>query len=139
METNSYIKIDDLMFLGDAIDLPYFDFVVGIEEIEPSYGVAYNNGDGNKLKNRLNSISRIAILHLSYQPLPPKKTSSKLLAQLNIQPVKSAYGIAVLDPDETEIQVKFKRTPSKFLGKDGIVEEDPKKLLRMLQDRLKEF
>jgi hypothetical protein len=139
MGSENYKKINDLLFLGDAIDLPYYDFVVGVEELDPSDGVAYNNGEGDKLKKRLNSISRPAILHLSYQPAPPKEALGSLLTEFNINYVKSAYGIAVLNPDKTECQVNFMRTPVEFLREDGIVEEDPCKLLRMLQDRLTEY
>ncbi len=121
MSHSSYTKIDDLLFLGDAVDLPYYDFVVGVEEIEPSDGVAYNNGDGAKLKARLRSISRTAILHLSYQPSPPKEVLGSLLKKAGLNHIQSAYGIAVLNPNETELQVNFVRTPEEFLGEDGVV------------------
>jgi len=136
---SSYTKIDDLLFLGEAIDLPYYDFVVGVEEIEPSDGKAYNNGDGKALKARLKNLQRTAILHLSYQPSPPTEVTGSLLKQAGLNFIKSAYGIAVLKPGEIELQVGFVRTPIELLGEDGVVEEDPEKLLKMLQARLQEY
>lgn len=133
-----YTKIDELMFLGDAIDLPYYDFVIGVEEIEPSDGVAYNNGDGTKLKARLESINRTAILHLSYQPSQPKEVLGLVLKQSELDYIKSAYGLAVLKPHEKDVQINFVRTPLEFLGEEGVVEEDPEKLLEMLKKRLEE-
>lgn len=135
-ETNYYDNITDLLFLGDAIDLPYYDFVVGIEAIEPSEGIAYNNGEGEALKDRLLTLDRKAILHLSYQPSPPKEQINSLLKQVKVNHIVAAIGIAIIDPSENGRQIQFVQTPLEFLDGEGIVEEHPEKLLNMLKQRL---
>jgi len=129
-------KITDLLFLGDAVDLPYYDFVVGIEAMEPSEGVAYNNGEGEAIKDRLLNLDRKAILHLSYQPSPPKESLDGLLKQINVNHIVAAIGIAIIDPTASGSQIQFVQTPLEFLDGDGIVEEHPEKLLNMLKQRL---
>jgi len=135
-KTNSYDKITDLLFLGDAVDLPYYDFVIGVEAIEPSEGVAYNNGEGESLKQRLINLDRKAILHLSYQPSPPKESLGGLLKKLNVNHIVADIGIAIIDPKESGRQIQFVQTPLEFLDSKGIVEEHPEKLLHMLKQRL---
>ncbi|GAA5141230.1 hypothetical protein [Thalassotalea piscium] len=129
-------KINDLLFLGDAVDLPYYDFVIGVETIEPSEGFAYNNGEGEALKERLLNLESKAILHLSYQPTPPKESLGGLLKQINVNHIVAAIGLAVIDPKESGSQIQFVQTPIEFLKGEGIVEEHPEKLLNMLKQRL---
>ena len=49
-------QITDLTFIGDAIDLPYYDFVVGVEPLSEGTSIAYNNGEGEALKSHLLSL-----------------------------------------------------------------------------------
>ncbi len=133
---NSYRKITDLLFLGEAIDLPYYDFVIGVETLDPRKGVAYNHDEGEKLKARLLSLESMAILHLSYQPAPPKEQLNDFLKKAEVNYVKAAIGIAIIDPLVSDNQVKYIQTPREFLSEKGIVEEHPEKLLNMLKERI---
>ncbi len=75
-------QITDLIFIGDAIDLPYYDFVVGVQPLSEGTSKAYNNGEGEALKSHLLSLNETTVLHLSHQPQPPKETAEHLLSRI---------------------------------------------------------
>lgn len=133
----AYNKIKDLLFLSDAIALPYYDFVVGIEEVDVE-AIAYNETDAELIKDHLLRLKGPTILHLSHQMAPPKDTLSSLLAKTNINHVGSRYGVAIIHPGE-DIEVQFIKTPKVLLDPPSVCEEDPEKLLNMLKRRLIEF
>lgn len=132
-------QITDLAFIGDAIDLPYYDFVVGVQPMSENSSKAYNNGEGEAFKSHLLSINETTVLHLSHQPQPPKERSEVLIdsiyERLEVKPIKSRYGIVILQPQHTQDQVTFVNTPKELLG-DGVVEESPETLLSMLKQRI---
>ena len=132
-------QITDLTFIGDAIDLPYYDFVVGVEPLSGGTSIAYNNGEGEALKTHLMSLNETTVLHLSHQPQPPKERSEDLIGsifnRLEVKPIKARYGIAILQPQHKQDQVTFVNTPEELLG-DGVVEESPETLLSMLKERI---
>lgn len=132
----AFKKIKDLLFLGDALALPYYDFVVGIEEVDVE-AVAYNSTDSELIKDHLLRLKGFTVLHLSHQMAPPNIVSS-LLAKANIKPVGSRYGIAIIQPGE-DVEVTFVKTPKSMLDPPSVCEEDPEKLLKMLKLRLVEF
>ena len=128
-------QITDLTFIGDAIDLPYYDFVVGVEPLSGGTSIAYNNGEGEALKTHLMSLNETTVLHLSHQPQPPKERSEDLIGsifnRLEVKPIKARYGIAILQPQHKQDQVTFVNTPEELLG-----EESPETLLSMLKERI---
>ena len=132
-------QITDLIFIGDAIDLPYYDFVVGVQPLSEGTSIAYNNGEGEALKSHLLSLNETTVLHLSHQPQPPKETSEHLLSSLfermEVKPIKARYGTVILQPQHKQGQVTLVNTPEELLG-DGVVEESPETLLSMLKQRI---
>lgn len=131
-----YERIEDLLFIGDAIDLPYYDFVVGIEQLNPSDGgVAFNHGEGEDFKRQLQSISRTAVVFLSHQPLPPKKALAGLVYQAGVKSMTAQLGLLHIDPAASSVQ--FIQTPDAMLNEsEGVVEASPSTLLDMLSERL---
>lgn len=132
-------QISDLSFIGDAIDLPYYDFVVGVQPMSKDSSIAYNSGEGEALKSHLLSLTETTVLHLSHQPQPPKERAADLLNgvfdRLDVKPIQARYAIAILQPQHTQDQVTFVNTPEELLG-DGVVEESPETLLSMLKQRI---
>lgn len=132
-------NISDLTFIGDAIDLPYYDFVVGVQPMSAGQAIAYNHGEGDSLKSHLLSLTETTVLHLSHQPPPPKELAGRLLDnvfdRLEVKPIKARYAIGILQPQHTQDQVTFVNTPEELLG-HGVVEESPETLLSLLKQRI---
>ncbi len=132
-------QISDLTFIGDAIDLPYYDFVVGVQPMSAGQPIAYNHGEGEAFKSHLLRLTETTVLHLSHQPQPPKERAADLLNgvfdRLDVKPIQARYAIAILQPQHTQDQVTFVNTPEELLG-DGVVEESPETLLSMLKQRI---
>lgn len=132
-------QISDLTFIGDAIDLPYYDFVVGVQPMSAGQPIAYNHGEGESFKSHLLRLTETTVLHLSHQPQPPKERAADLLngvfERLDVKPIQARYAIAILQPQHTQDQVTFVNTPEELLG-DGVVEESPETLLSMLKQRI---
>lgn len=130
----AYTKIKDLLFLSDAVALPYYDFVVGIQEMHGE-AIAYNETDAELIKGHLLRLKGTTILHLSHQMAPPKEELSLLIGATQLKHVGSRYGMAVIHPGE-ETEVMFIETPDEVLSPPEVCEGDPESLLNMLKYRL---
>lgn len=130
----AYTKIKDLLFLSDAVALPYYDFVVGIQEMHGE-AIAYNETDAELIKGHLLSLKSSTILHLSHQMASPKEELSLLIGTAQVKHVGSRYGMAVIHPGE-EPEVMFIKTPVEVLSPPDVCEGDPESLLNMLKNRL---
>lgn len=138
MQTSKYKKISDLLFIGEAIDLPYYDFVVGIQTAGSEEGKAYNGDEGKELTQHLSSLTEKTIIHLSHQPSPPKDETKEMLKAVGINHVVASMGFILADPQEDGVQLEILvNLPAEFF-QNGVIEANPEELLDMLKSRIKD-
>jgi len=137
MNSENFKSIDDLLFLGDAIDIYQGDVCIGIENMITRGGISYSKGEGRKLAEDLKRIDDKTVIFVVFAHPPPSFVAQSLLENISIGAVEEEIGLLYYDLDN-ENPLYAIEVPDSMITKKGQVKENPFLLLERLKDYLHE-
>lgn len=137
MNSEDFKSIDDLLFLGDAIDTFQGDVCIGLENMITRGGTSYSKGEGEKLVGDLKRINDKTVIFVVFSHPPPSQVAQSLINNIGVGAVEEEIGLLYYDLDD-EKPLYAIEVPDSMITKKGQVKENPFLLLERMKKDLEE-
>jgi len=132
MFSDTFKDIDELFFLGKAIDALPDSFVIGIKDVVTKEGNSYERGEGKKLEEDLKQLDTDTLIYIICEYMPPSAIAQSIASEGSAMQARQEIGIIHYNPNE-EIPLFALEVPDEMITEPHQAKENAFALMEWIQ------